>query len=71
MHFDCRNLNGTALLQSLLITSCWLYTWELTNSNNKFAADLNMKGISFFYSHCITVASYACKCASKNWHVEW
>ena len=34
-------------LQSLT-TSCWLYTWEQTNSSNKFAANLNMKGISFF-----------------------
>ena len=47
MHFDFRNLNGTVLLQSLT-TSCWLYTWEQTNSSNKFAANLNMKGISFF-----------------------
>ena len=44
-------MNGTALLQSL-ITSCWLYTWEMTNSSNKFAADLNMNGIRFFDSHC-------------------
>ena len=47
MHFNCRNLNGTVLLQSLT-TSCWLYTWEQTNSSNKFAAHLNMKDISFF-----------------------
>ena len=47
MHFNCRNLNGTVLLQSLA-TSCWLYTWEQTNSSNKFAANLNMKAISFF-----------------------
>ena len=48
MHFNCRNLNGTVLLQSLT-TSCWLYTWEQrTNSSNKFVANLNMKGISFF-----------------------
>ena len=46
MHFNCRNLNATVLLQSLT-TSCWLYTWEQTNSSNKFAANLNMKGISF------------------------
>ena len=53
MHFNCRNLNGTVLLQSLT-TSCWLYTWEQrTNSCNKFVANLNMKGISFFYSLCI------------------
>ena len=36
----------TVLLQSLT-TSCLLYTWEQTNSSNKFAANLNMKGISF------------------------
>ena len=47
MHFNGRNLNGTVLLQSLT-TSCWLYAWEQTNSSNKFAANLNMKGISFF-----------------------
>ena len=47
MHFNCRNLNGTVFLQSLT-TLCWLYTWEQTNSSNKFAANLNMKGISFF-----------------------
>ena len=43
MHFNCINLNGTALLQSLT-TSCWLYTWEQTNSSNynKFAANLNL-----------------------------
>ena len=52
MHFNCRNLNGTVLLQSLT-TSCWLYTWEQTNSSNKFVANFNMKGISFFYSPCI------------------
>ena len=23
-------------------------TWEQTNSSNKFAANLNMKGVSFF-----------------------
>ena len=28
-------------------------SWEQTNSSNKFAANLNMKGISFFYSLCI------------------
>ena len=51
MHFNCRNLNGTALLQSLT-TSCWLYTWEQTNSRNKFEVNLNMKAVSFFYSPC-------------------
>ena len=45
-NFNCRNLNGTVLLQSLTAL-CWLYTWEQTNSSNKFAANLNMKGISF------------------------
>ena len=54
MHFNCRNLNGTVLLQSLT-TLCWLYTWEQTNSSNKFAANLNMKDISFFYSPCIPI----------------
>ena len=55
VNFNCRsrNLNGTALLQSLT-TPCWLYTWEQTNSSNKFVSNLNMKaGISFFYSPCI------------------
>ena len=54
MHFDCRKLNRTVLLKSLT-TSCWLYTYEQTNSSKKFAANLNMKGISFFYSPCSTV----------------
>ena len=40
------------LLQSLN-TSCWLYTWEQKNSSNKFAANLNMKGMIFFYLPCI------------------
>ena len=52
MHFNCRNLNGTVYLQSLT-TSCWLHTWEQTNSSNKFAANLNIKDMSFFYSPCI------------------
>ena len=47
INFNCRNLNGAVLLQSLT-TLCWLYTWEQTNSSNKFAANLNMKGVSFF-----------------------
>ena len=46
MHFNCRNLNGTVLLQSL-ITSCSLYTWEQTNSSNTFAANLTIKGSVF------------------------
>ena len=29
-------------------TSCWLYSREQTNSSNKFAANLNIKGIRFF-----------------------
>ena len=48
MHFNCRNLNGTVLLQTST-ASCLLYTWEQTNSSNKFAANLNMKGIFFTY----------------------
>ena len=47
MHFNGRNLNRTVLLQSLT-TSSWLYTWEQKNSSNKFSANLNVKGISFF-----------------------
>ena len=60
--YNCRNLNGTVLLQSLTAL-CWLYTWEQTNSSNKFAANLNMKGISFFYSPCI---NHVTKFLSKN-----
>ena len=50
MHFNCRILNGTVLLQSST-TSCCLHTWKQTNSSNKFAANFNMKGISFFFTH--------------------
>ena len=50
MPSNCRNLIGTVLLESLT-TSCWLYTWEQTNSSNKFAANLNMKAVSFFLTH--------------------
>ena len=34
MQFNCRNLNGTVVLQSLT-TSCWMNTWEQTNSSNR------------------------------------
>ena len=47
---NCRNLNETVLLQSLT-TSCWLYTWEQTNSGSWFAANLNMKRISYIFPH--------------------
>ena len=45
-------LHGT-LLSHNSNTSCWLYTWELSNSSNKFAPNLTMKGISSFISPCI------------------
>ena len=36
----------------------WLYTREQTNSSNKFAANLNMKGISFFLSTLYAMSCY-------------
>ena len=56
MHFNCRNLNGTVLLQSLT-TSCSLYTLKQTNSSNTFAANLNIKGISFFLLALYVIAN--------------
>ena len=53
MHFNCRNLNGTVLLFAIINHLMLAVQWEQTNSSNKFAANLNMKGISFLYSPCI------------------
>ena len=39
--------------RTIVTTSCWLHTWELSNSSNKFAPNLTMKGISSFISPCI------------------
>ena len=52
---DAANLNMKGIRFFLLT----LYTWELSNSNDKLEANLNMKGVSFFlltlYScfHCL------------------
>ena len=46
MHFNCRNLNGTARFFSNLMLAVHM---GQTNSSNKFAANLNnMKAVSFF-----------------------
>ena len=34
---------------TIVTTSCWLYIRELPDAGKKFAATVNMKGISFFY----------------------
>ena len=49
MHFNCRNLNGTARFFSNVMLAVHM---GQTNSSNKFAANLNnMKAVSFFFTH--------------------
>ena len=54
MHSNHARINKTVeILHGTLLShnsnqSCWLYTWELSNSSNKLATNLNTKGVSFF-----------------------
>ena len=61
MHSNRSSINKTVEICITLLShnssrvSCWLHTWpwELSNSSNKFAANLNMKGQFLFYSSCV------------------
>ena len=38
MHFNCRNLNGSNCTFAIIHHLMLLYTWEQTNSSNKYKA---------------------------------
>ena len=64
MHFNCRNLNGTVLLQSLT-TSCSLYTWEKTNSSNKARRTLELSAELSVSRDCWRISCFL-KCAVSS-----
>ena len=41
--------------RTIITTSCWLYTWELYNSSNKFAANLIFLVTMYTALDCFTL----------------